>query len=65
MTDAKFIDLKIQHDGLIWRVLSTGARDDRGMYCHLIAVHSRKKDGTPYQVCDFVPLAVLRRGRYT
>lgn len=63
MNTQNFTDLIIQHDDLVWRVLSTGVSDERGVYCHLISVHSHKKDGSPYQICDFVPLAVLKRGR--
>lgn len=67
MNITNYSDRIIQHDGQEWRVLATGARDERGVYCHLASVHNfrQQKNGKyPIQIGDFVSVAVLDSGRH-
>lgn len=66
MNTTNYNDLVIQHDDEAWRVLGTGVRDERGVYCHLASVNRfrQQKNGKyPVQIADFIPVAVLENGR--
>jgi hypothetical protein len=65
-TTANYNDRIIQHDSQVWRVLSTGVVTEQGVFCHLASVHSFRQQANgkvPYQICDYVPVMVLDRGR--
>ena len=52
------VDRFINHDGEIWRILSTGrTREDGKTFCHLahtISKYTRKNGFTPKQITDWI-----------
>lgn len=56
------MDLLIEHDGKVWRVLSTGAQRDGMVYCHLASTtefHAYKNGLRPVQIADWVSIEQL------
>lgn len=56
------MDLFIEHDGEVWRVLSTGAERDGMVYCHLASTtkfRAYKNGLSPVQIADWVAVEQL------
>lgn len=56
----------IVHIGDTWKILTTGARTENNIYCHLASTHKGKqqKNGwMPQQICDWVDAAVVKAAK--
>lgn len=56
----------IVHIGDTWKILTTGARTENNIYCHLASTHKGKqqKNGwVPQQICDWVDAAVVKAAK--
>ena len=53
----------IVHMGEVWKILTTGARTENNIYCHLANTTRGKKQKNgwvPHQICDWVDAAVVK-----